>query len=144
MLHAAVAIECERPSTVEQFVAKIGNQKVREGFMSIAEQLIQEGEQRGLEKGRQEARSMAEQLIREGEQRGLEKGRQEARSMAEQLTQESEQRGLERGRLEGRIQLCQQLLGLSMMSSQELRSKESSELEELLGDLKGRLRQWVK
>ncbi len=84
----ALAVEAERPSTVKEFVRKIGNQRVREGVMSIAEQ--------------------------------------------------------ERGRLERRIQLCQQILGLSVMSSQELRSKQTSELEGLLGDLDGRLRQRAK
>ncbi len=69
--------------------------------------------------------SIAEQLIQRGQREGRQTGRQE-------------------GRLEGQIQLCQQMLGLPVSPAEELERKETSELQTLLRELEGRLRQRMK
>ena len=50
-------------------------------------------------------------------------------------------KGLERGRLIGRIQHCQELLGLTVNDLSELAKREMTELQKLLHDLEGQLRQ---
>ena len=62
----------------------------------------------------------------EGEQLGLEKG---------------ERLGLEKGELIGKIQLCQELLGASASTSEELSKLDTDALTMLVGDLQKRLRQ---
>ncbi len=128
MMRYAFAVEGSEgkgPSTVERFVAKIDNQKVKEGVMSIAEELLERGRREARQEAEQRAKSMAEEL--------LERGRREAR-----------QEGEQRGRLVGRVQLCQQLLGLPVMTGEDLGAKGSADLERLLAELETRLRQRVK
>jgi hypothetical protein len=102
--------KAKSPSTVQEFVGKISDKKVKADVMSIAEQLIQKGRQEGERKGRQE-----------GERKGEAKGRQV-------------------GWLEGRIQFCQELLGLPVTAGEELTHREIPELKALLRDLEGRLK----
>ena len=92
---AVDAAEAKGPSTAEQLLSRIENQRVRERVMSIAEEL--------LERGR-----------KEGEQRG---------------------------RLGGGIQLCEQVLGLPVSSVEDLQAREVADLERLLEELEGNLRQ---
>jgi len=77
--------------------------------MSIADQLIAEGMEKGIEKGLE---------------KGLEKGRKE---------------GLEKGRLEGTIRLLQDLLGLPQSTDAELDPKSDLELQHLANELRARL-----
>ena len=81
--------------------------------------------------------SIAEQLIREGKEEGRQEGLQEGR-------QEGLQKGLQAGVQAGRIQLCQELLGLPVVSKEELAQQNPSQLERLLNELQARLRQRVK
>ncbi|PAV02109.1 ISNCY family transposase [Arsenophonus sp. ENCA] len=78
-------VERGNTSDAKQFLHQIAEKATdyREVVMTIAEQLRQEGEQQGIEKGILKGR---EEGIHLGEQRGIEKGRQEsARTIARQL-----------------------------------------------------------
>jgi predicted transposase/invertase (TIGR01784 family) len=66
----------------------------------------------------------------EGERLGLEKGREEGKRL-----------GREKGELIGKIQLCQELLGASASTSEELSKLDTDALTMLVGDLQKRLRQ---
>ena len=161
---AAGGAESKLGSTVGQLVARIEDQKVKEGVMTIAEELIQQGrheaEQRVrtiaeelIEQGRREAeqrvRTIAEELIEQGRREAEERARTKAEEVIEQGRREAEERArtmaeelIQRSRLQGQIQLCQQLLGLPL--NQELEGKEPPELETLLAELQARLRQRMK
>jgi len=65
-----------------------------------------------------------------GLEEGLEKGREEGR-----------EEGLEKGRLVGRVQLLENLLGLSESSSVELNSQTLAALSQMASDLQQRLRE---
>ncbi len=143
------------PSTMKRLVGKIGNQRVREGVMTIAVELIQQGRQQAEER----ARTIAEELIQQGRQQAeerartiaeelIQQGRQQAeeraKTMAEELIQRGRLEAEQRGRLEGQIQLCRQLLGLQSPLNQELASQGILDLEKLLAELQARLRQRMK
>ena len=51
LMRYALHVDAKMPSTVEEFVARVQDQTVKSDVMSIAEQLIERGEQRGLTKG---------------------------------------------------------------------------------------------
>lgn len=73
---------------------------------------------------REQVMSIAEQLLQKGRQEGLQEGRQE---------------GLQEGLHRGKIQLCQQLLGLPVMSEEKLDELSTSAQHELLRELQVRL-----
>lgn len=65
-------------------------------------------------------------------------------SIAEQLIQRGRQEGRQEGLLVGQIQLCQNLLGLAVMSADELAARDASSLRALLSELQARLQNRVK
>ena len=89
--------------------------------MSIADQLIAEGEKSGFERGEKSGFEKGEKCgLEKGEKRGLEKG---------------EKRGLEKGR----IRLLQEFLHLPQSTDAELEAKSTAELQQLAGELRARL-----
>jgi flagellar biosynthesis/type III secretory pathway protein FliH len=109
-------------STFARQVAKVESAKVKEGLMTIAEELIEKGRQEGQQEGWQK-----------GQQEGWQKGQQEG-------WQKGQQEGLERGRIIGRIQTFQDLLNLPLTSVAELSRRETAELQALLLRLEAELR----
>jgi Putative transposase, YhgA-like len=159
---AVDATEAKGPSTAEQLLGRIENQRVKERVMSIAEELLERGRREARQEAEQRARSIAEELLERGRREARQEAEQRARSIAEELLergrkeleqrarQEAEQRAgsiaqesAQRGRLEGRIQLCQQMLALPVASAEDLSAKAVRELERVLAELEADLRQHV-
>ncbi len=150
---AVDSTEAKGPSTAEQLLNRIENQQIREGVMSIAEELLERGRREARQEAEQRAKNIAEELLERGRREARQEAEQRAKSIAEELLergrkegrQEAEQRarkeGEQRGRLEGRIQLCQQVLGLPLTSTEDLVANKIAELETLLAGLEESLRQ---
>jgi flagellar biosynthesis/type III secretory pathway protein FliH len=70
--------------------------------------------------------SIAEKLRQEGREEGWQEGRV---------------KGLQEGAYRGQIQLCQRILGVPLMSTQDLDQLSAAEQQELLNELQARLQQ---
>ena len=85
------------------------------------------GLQRGLEKGIEEG---IEQGIKEGIEKGIEKG-----------IKEGIEKGIKEGKLAGKVQTYQEMLGDEVSSDNQLLSLMPAELNSMIKELQGRLRQ---
>jgi flagellar biosynthesis/type III secretory pathway protein FliH len=87
--------------------------EVKERVMSIADELIEKGEQRGIEKG-----------IERGIERGIEQG-----------LQQGIEQGIEKGALIGQIQAYQKIVKEPVADAGQLRDKTLAELNEQVARL---------
>lgn len=71
-------------------------------------------------------------LEEKGLKKGLEKGREEGR-------EQGREEGLEKGALMGKIQVIQEIIGVSKVSDEELKAETIESLKKMLADLKSQL-----